>query len=416
MSVDLRAEAAARDGLLLQRLDHVVPAVMARAGLDAWVLVAREYAEDPVLATMLPQSWLGTARRRTVLLLVRRPDGEVERLAVCRYPVGDAFPQAWDPAHEDQWACLARLLDERDPATIGVDVSGAVPLADGLTVSEHAALLAALPERLRGRVVPAEDAAVGWLETRLPAEVDVLEAACARAHGYLAQALSGEVVEPGRTTTADVEWWLRQVVADDGLGSWFHPACSVQRAGGVTRTSFAAPDDPVVIEPGDLVHVDFGIVASGLCTDQQQHAYVLRPGETQPPAGLQAGVTVANRLQDLLVERFAVGSTGNDLLAVTLAAARAEGIDGLVYSHPIGVHGHAAGPSIGLWDAQDGVPGAGDRLVHASTAWSVELQARVDVPEWDGQRVAFMLEEDVFFDGTACRFLDGRQTVLHVIG
>jgi len=422
VTVDLRTAAHAHDTLLLRRLDVVVPRVMARAGLDAWVLVAREYAEDPVLATMLPATWLATARRRTVLVFVRTaagPDGTpvVERFAVARYPVGLAFPPVWDPTAEpDQWTCLARLLDEHDPATIGVDRSATFPLADGLTASEHEALLAALPRRLRERVVGAQAAAVGWLETRLPEEVDALRVACARAHGYLRRALSAEVLTPGVTTTADVEWWLRQAVHDDGLGSWFHPSCTVQRRGGTVRASVATADAARVVEPGDLVHVDFGIVDRGLCTDQQQHAYVLRSGESAPPSGVLTGLAAANRLQDLLMARFAVGVTGNELLASTLAAARAEGIDGLVYSHPIGVHGHAAGPTIGLWDAQDGVPGPGDHPLVPDTAYSVELQARVAVPEWDGEEVAVMLEEDAFFDGATCAFLDGRQTALHVIG
>lgn len=417
-AVDLRADAARHDAVLHRRLEVVVPRVMAAAGLDAWVLVAREYAEDPVLATMLPATWLATARRRTVLLFVRDAGtGAVERFAVARYAVGDVFPASWDPqAEPDQWACLARLLDEHDPAVIGIDRSAVFPLADGLTASEHEALVAALPERLRGRLTGAELAAVGWLETRLPEEVDALRGACARAHGYLARALSREVVTPGVTTTQDVEWWLRQTVHDDGFGSWFHPSCSVQRHGGAGRGSFAAHDAPVVIAPGDLVHVDFGIVEAGMCTDQQQHAYVLHAGETAPPAGLVAGLAAANRLQDLLLERFATGVTGNDLLAASRAAAAAEGLHGLVYSHPIGIHGHAAGPTIGLWDAQDGVPGQGDHPVRPDTAYSIELQARVAVPEWDGATVAVMLEEDAVFDGTACTWLDGRQTALHLIG
>lgn len=417
MTVDLRARAAAHDALLLRRLDLVVPLVLDRAGLDAWVLVAREYAEDPVVASMLPATWLATARRRTVLVFVRRADGSgVDRFAVARYPVGEAFPHVWDPAAEpDQWTCLARILAERDPRTIGVDRSETFPLADGLTASEHDAFLTALPDRMRRRVVSAEQAAVGWLETRLPEEADALAAACARAHGYLARALSAEVVTPGVTTTSDVEWWLRQTVHDDGLGSWFHPACSVQRSDDVTSGPVPGGGE-TVIGPGDLVHVDFGIVDAGMCTDQQQHAYVLRPGETQAPAGLEAGIAAANRLQDLLMARFSVGMTGNDLLSATLGAARTEGIDGLVYSHPIGVHGHAAGPTIGLWDNQGRVDGQGEHPLHPATAYSVELQARVAVPEWGGRGVAFMLEEDAFFDGRECRFLDGRQTRLHLIG
>ncbi len=410
MTPDLRARAAGHDRLLATRLDTLVPVLMDRAGLDAWVLAAREYNEDAVLASMLPATWLDTARRRTMLLFLRSPEG-VRRMAVARYAVGDAFPSAWDPeAQPDQWGRLAELLAEADPARIGIDTSAVFPLADGLSASERAALVDHLPPALASRIVSAETAAIGWLETRVPEERTSMADACRASHGYLRRALSGEVVTRGRTTTADVEWWLREAVQRDGHGSWFHPTCTVQRRGGAARESFAGKPGETVIEAGDLVHVDFGIVADGYCTDQQQHAYVLAPGETRAPDGLVAGIARANRLQDLLLARFADGRTGNEILRLTHEAAASEGIDGLVYTHPIGLHGHGAGPTIGLWDNQDAVEGQGDYPARPSTAYSIELQARLAVPEWDGQIVQFMLEEDAWFDGTGCGFLNGRQT------
>jgi len=415
MTADLRARAAAHDRLLASRLDTLVPMLMDRAGLDAWVLAAREYDEDPVLATMLPATWLATARRRTILLFLRSDEG-VRRMAVARYAVGDAFSSAWEPeAQPDQWRRLAELLEEADPARIGLDTSAVFPLADGLSASEREALLAALPPALAARVVGAEAAAIGWLETRLPEERTLMAEACRASHGYLRRALSAEVIAPGTTTTAEVEWWLRDAVHADGFGSWFQPTCSVQRRGGEARVSFAGKPRETVIEPGDLVHIDFGIVADGYCTDQQQHAYIRRPGETAAPVGLAAGLARSNRLQDLLMGQIAEGGTGNEVLRRTLEAATAEGIDGLVYTHPIGLHGHAAGPTIGLWDNQVAVEGQGDYPVWPSTAYSIELQARVAVPEWDGQVVQVMLEEDAFFDGTACTFLDGRQGELWLV-
>jgi Xaa-Pro aminopeptidase len=413
--IDLRAEASLRDRILQDRLEQLVPALMRRAGIDAWVVAAREYNEDPVLATMLPATWLGTARRRTVLVFLDRGD-RVERLAVARYAVGEAFPAGWDPDRQpDQWARVAEVLDEADPRRIGVHRSEVFPLADGLSASEHGALLDRLPARLRGRVVSAEVAAIAWLETRLPAEVGLMEEACALAHGLLARALSGEVIDPGGTTTKDVDWWLRGAVAEAGLGSWFQPTTSLQRRGGLARESFADRPLAEVILPGDLLHIDFGILRSGYCTDQQQHAYVRLPGEHEAPEGLAHGLRIANRLQDLLTAEFATGRSGNQVLAAARSAAASEAIDGLIYTHPIGLHGHAAGPTIGLWDSQEGVPGQGEYPVWPDTAYSIELQARVPVPEWDGQVVQFMLEEEAFFDGSGMRWLDGRQTELHLI-
>jgi Xaa-Pro aminopeptidase len=409
----LRQEAALRDAWLQQRLDEVVPRIMERAGIDAWVLVAREYNEDPVVATMLPQTWL-SARRRTILVFTDRGSS---RAAVTRYPVGDLFPGIWDPeARPDQWAALAEHLERADPASIAVDLSSTFALADGLSATEHQALAAALPDRLRSRLVGGESLAIGWLETRTAAEAEAYREACAAAHRFLGEALSGEAVEPGVTTTADLEWWLRERVREAGLSVWFHPAATVQRPGSPPRGSFSAQPAPEVILPGDLVHIDFGIVYLGLHTDQQQHAYVLGPGEQEAPGGLRAALAAGNTVQDLLLAEFRVGRTGNEVLAAARAAADAAALRCRIYSHPIGYHGHGAGPSIGLWDAQDGVPGAGDYPVYPDTAYSIELGVDVDVEEWDGATVSIMLEEDAFFDGERITWMDGRQTALHVIG
>lgn len=413
--MNLRAAAARHDRILERRLDELIPALMRRAGFDAWVIAAREYNEDPVLQTMLPSTWLSTARRRTILVFLDRGD-RVDRVTVGRYAIGEAFPSAWEPEQQpDQWRRVAEILAEANPARIGVNSSTVFPLADGLSSSEAAEFTEALSSSLEARVVPADALAIGWLETRLDEEVEILAEACSIAHGVLRRALSSEAIAPGETTTGDLEWWLRHTVHDAGLGVWFHPTASVQRSGGSARDSFAAKPGETVIESGDLVHIDFGISYHGYCTDQQQHGYVLPPGDQAAPDGLAGGLRMANRLQDLLMTEFLTGRTGNEILAATRAAAKREGIDGLVYTHPIGVHGHAAGPTIGLWDRQDRVPGQGDYPLWPDTAYSIELQARLGVPEWDGQIVQFMLEEEAFFDGTECRFLDGRQTELWLV-
>jgi Xaa-Pro aminopeptidase len=414
MTVDLRDAATRHDELLRQRLDEVVPLAMERADLDVWVIIGREYAEGAVLRTMLPATWIN-ARRRTVLVFRRdRATGAVERLAVARYDIEGLYPASWDPGLQpDQWSRVVELIGEGEPRRIGVDTSDVLAHADGLSAAEHAAFWSTLPHELRRRLVSADVAATVWLETRLPAEVQVMREACAIGHGFLARALSSEVIKPGVTTTRDVEWWLRQRVHDAYLGSWFHPTVRLQRNGPSSELFAAHPED-LVIERGDVVHIDFGVVSERLCTDQQQHAYVLRDGETEAPKGLTRAFAAGNRLQDLLLAEFRVGRTGNDLLRSTLEHARAEGIDAKVYSHPLGLHGHGAGPAIGMWDKQDGVPGTGDLVVDPNTCWSIELAASVRVEGWT-EPVAIMLEEDVFFDGERVDWLDGRQTELYLI-
>jgi Xaa-Pro aminopeptidase len=268
----LRQRAQIIDDWLRARLDTLVPQLMRREGVDLWILVAREYDEDPVLETMLPSTWL-RARRRTILVF--HDAGEamgVERFSISRYDVGGLFPGAWNPQEEpDQWKRLASLVNERDPARIAVDRSRDFGLADGISASEHDRLVAALPERLRSRVVSAEGLAIGWLETRTPAEMEVYPALCALTHRVIAEGFA--TVHPGVTTTTDLEWWFRERVLDLRVDTWFHPTVTVQRAGGEEESvAFARRRGPELIRPGDLVHVDFGITYLRLNTDVQQHA------------------------------------------------------------------------------------------------------------------------------------------------
>ncbi len=396
----LRNRAQRADALLRRRLDALVPRLLDETGVDCWVLIGREYAEDPVLRTMLPADWL-SARRTTILVLTKD-----RRVAVSRYPVGENFEAIWNPEDEpDQWRRLDALLAEIDPDTIAIGTSPHQAHADGLTVSMHDRLRSALRPEIADRVVSGGDLGIRWLETRLPEERATLAEATSVAHGILRRGLSHEAITPGSTTTDDLVWWYRQTVHDEGYDSWFQPSVSIQRQS----------DDPTaVIVEGDFLHVDFGIVFDGMCTDQQEHAYVLKDGEDGAPAGLTTGIRTANRVQDILLSEFITGRTGNEILRAALDRCEQEELDALIYTHSIGVHGHGAGMTIGLWDQQQGVPGAGDHQLFPDTAYSIELSATQFVPEWDSD-VRFMLEQDAWFDGTDVTWLDGRQTEPHLI-
>jgi Xaa-Pro aminopeptidase len=398
------------------RLDTVVAQAMRAEDVDLWIVSGREYNEDPVLETMLPATWQ-SARRRTMLVFHDRgPEAGIERLAIARYDIGELFETAWDKEEQpDQWARLAEVVRERDPDRIAVNRSETFALADGMTDTEFVDLRAALPDRYRDRLVSGEGLAVRWLETRIDEERTVYPQVVRLARSIIATGLSEQVIQPGVTTTADVEWWYRERIRDLNLTAWFHPTVSVQRPDSTRSGDFSSEQGARVVRPGDLLHVDFGISYLRLHTDTQQHAYVLRPGETEPPAGLRHGLRVANRLQDLLTREFETGRTGNEVLSAALAAADSAGIDATIYSHPIGLHGHGAGPLIGLWDQQGGVPGKGEVPLRPNTAYSIELNAAVDVPAWGGQKVLFRLEEDALFTGDTVRYLDGRQTSFYLI-
>ena len=413
-----RERAAVVDDILADRLDNLLPELMRRSGLDMWIVIGREYNEDPVLETMLPSTWL-SARRRTILVFYDRGGDEgVEKIAIARYNVGKLLQGAWDiDVYPDQYDALAEIVRSRDPQRIGINRSEYFALADGLTSSEFETLSRKLPAPYAARLESAAELAVSWLETRSEKELALYPMIAHMGHVLLQEGLSERHIHPGITTTTDVEWALRQLVTDAGLETWFHPSVSVQRADRgnqeFLRSFSRRPEDDVIL-PGDLLHVDFGITYLRLNTDQQQHFYVLRPGETAVPEELQAAFANANRLQDILTDNYATGRSGNEILELSLKQARDEGLTASIYTHPIGLHGHAAGPTIGMWDQQGGVPGNGDYRLAPNTAYSIELFAATEVPSW-GKLVRIMLEEDGVWDGERFWYLDGRAKGIQVV-
>jgi hypothetical protein len=412
----LRAQMEVRNRWLKERLDSLLPELMERAGCDMWIVAAREYNEDPVIMTLLPEPSMA-ARRRTILVFSRKADGSVERLTLNRYDFGEFYQKGWNPEQEDQFASLKRVVAARRPQQIALNYADEFPFGDGLSHSEHGRIVEALGRTYARRVCSAERLCVGWLERRIEAELTVYPGIVELGHALIADAFSSRVIQPGITTTDDVVWWFRQTMHDLGLRAWFQPSVEIQAPG----LTFLEPagggggDPRKVILPGDLLHCDVGFYYLGLATDHQQHAYVLQPGENDAPTGLKAALSDGNRLQEIHMAAMQVGRRGNDVLRLALTQAQTEGIASQIYSHPIGYHGHAAGPVIGLWDHQEGVPGRGDYPLFDDTCYSIELNVTRAVPEWDGQVVRIALEEDAVLSGGAMRWLHGRQTEFHLI-
>ncbi|MXP32242.1 M24 family metallopeptidase [Erythrobacter jejuensis] len=408
--LSLRQQAEWIDRNLEHRLETIVPVIMREQGVSTWLLMAREYFEDPVIATMLDGKSMA-ARRRTILIFHDPGGGQpFERLTVSRYGLAGLFEPAWDPAVEpDQWKAVANIIAERDPSKIAINYSDLKAFGDGMTLSQYRLMMAALPDAYEDRIVSGETLALRWLESRSAAELEIYPSVVRTAHAIIAQAFSPDVITPGKTTAADVQWWMREKVSELGLKVWFHPSIGIQRKGadGMLRGD-------TVIEPGDLLWTDFGITYLRLNTDTQHLAYVLKPSETRVPAGLAQGLRNTNAVTDILRSSFKAGLAGNEILADARAKALAAGYRPSIYSHPIGFHGHGAGTAIGFWDNQDGDPRSEYRL-RANTTWSIELTTYNDVPEWDGQQVDFRTEEDALFDGDNVRFLDGRQTEITLI-
>lgn len=416
--LSMRERSQQIDTMLEDRLKNVLPDLMTREKIDMWILISREYNEDPVLKTMLPSTWL-SARRRTILVLFNPGEGKpIERMAVARYDVDTLFSKKWDKEKQpNQWQRLVELIKQKDPQKIGINKSTHFALADGMSATEYEEFMSALTPSLSKRVVSAEKLAIAWLETRSELEMAVYPQLIKIGHGLIARAFSNEVVTPGETTTTDIVWWLREQSRELKLTNWFHPSVSLQRSNNEKFdqiSAFSGAKKDRIVQPGDLLHVDFGLVYLRLHSDQQQHGYILKQGETDAPDYLKKALDNANRLQDIFTANFQLGRTGNDVLKRSRAQAIEEGIKPAIYTHPIGYHGHAAGTTLGMWDSQGGVPVQGDYPLHYDTAYSIELNAATFIPEWK-KEIRIMLEEEAYFDKTGVNYLNGRQTQLHLI-
>lgn len=416
--IPMREQAKVIDEILADRFNNLLPVLMERNGIDMWIVISREYNEDPVIRTMLPSTWI-SARRRTIIVFYNNPEKKVfEKLAIARYNVGENIKAEWDMTKfPNQWDALMNIITTRNPKKIGINTSTHHNQADGLDVTDYNELMQKMPAAFKSKVVSAENLAVNWLETRTEREMQIYPQLVYATRKIIEEGFSEKVITPGITTTDDVVWWFREKIRSMGYDTWFHPSVSVQRNDPQNfehLRSFSNRPKDDVIQTGDLLHVDIGITYLRLNTDVQEHAYILKPGETEVPKSIRDAFTKANRLQDILTSQFKQGKTGNQILADALAQAKKENIEAVIYTHPLGFHGHAAGPTIGMWDMQNGVPGAGDFPMNFRTAYSIELNAASDIPEWK-KSIRIMLEQDGYFDENGFRYIGGRQKEIYVV-
>ena len=412
----LREQVEIRQGWLEQRLETVLPRLMRENRIDMWIVQMSEYNEDPVFRALVSPTRFAARRRSIFVFYDRGPDEGVERLALGGGDQGGAYTAIREPDNpgrelylDAQWRMLREVVEAREPEVIGINVSHTHAFSDGLASGERELLERALGPKWSARLVPAELLPLHYMAIRVPSMGSYYRKMMEVVHGLIATAFSSEVITPGETTNTDVVWWLRQAVHDRAMDSWFQPSASVQRKG-------EDLEGEVVIERGDVLHTDFGIFATGLATDTQHMGYVLREGETAVPEGLMNALRNGNRLQDIVMSHMKPGLTGNEVLAASLAQMHQEGITGRIYNHPIGDHGHGAGPLVGLWDRQQGVPGRGDVELIPSMWHSIELYATTPVPEWDDQEVRIALEEDAAMNADgSMEWILRRQETFHLI-
>jgi Xaa-Pro aminopeptidase len=411
----LKDRAAIIDEIQKDRLENLLPRLMEETDLDMWVLITREYNEDPIIKTLLPPTWLN-ARRQTILVFSRdKISGEIISAAITRYPFGKHIPSIWNKEKQpNQWQALADYIVSINPKNIGVNISKSYALADGLVKTDYDELIQVLPDTYKRKLVSAEKLAVGWIETRTPKEMIIFEDLVRITHQIIAEAFSNKVITPGETTTDDVVWWLREKVLDLGLTTWFHPTVDVQRADKSDLYAFDNKSKFDVIQPGDLVHCDFGISYLTLNTDCQELAYVLRPDEDRAPEFLVQALAEGNRIQDVFTNNFKEGLTGNEILKKSLKEGRSEGLRPQIYTHPLGTYGHSAGTTLGMWDSQNGVAGTGDYPLHFDTTYAIELNTKVFISQWN-KDIRVMLEEAGFFGENGFRYVNKRQEELLLI-
>ena len=407
-----------KDEMLADRFDNLLPQLMDQTNIDMWLVISREYNEDPVMRTMLPATWLN-ARRRTILVFFRDKKREtLEKIAVARYDVGENIISGWNKELQpDQWQRLVEIISERNPNKIGINISTHFGIADGLVQTDYEELKEALPVELEQKLVSAEKLAIAWIETRSQKEMALYNSLVRITHNIIDEAFSKKVITPGKTTTEDVVWWMRQKVTDLGLETWFHPTIDIQRNNEALKShieSFSKAKTEDVIIPGDLLHCDFGITYIGLNTDCQQHAYVLKENEEEVPSFLSEAFKKGNRVQDIFTANFEAGKTGNEILLKSLEEGRSEGLRPSIYTHPLGFYGHSAGTTFGMWDSQEGVPVNGDYPLQRNTVYAIELNTTVNIPEWN-KDIRIMLEEAGFYGDDGFRYVNKRQEAVKVI-
>jgi len=409
----LRERAQIVNSFLRWRLDNLIPSLMRSEGIDMWLIINRgEYHPDPVYWTLVPEPRMSGGRN----LIFHDRGGElgVERFVAGTGDTGEWYQGAYKERKEDPFESLADFIRERNPRKIGINTSEHLywSFADGITATYKEKLERALGPDFSSRLVSAEKLCIRWLETRSPHELSVYRHICGIAHDIIAELYSNRVITPDITTIDEAAWWIRQKISDLGLKPWFQPYLTVQRA---EKEAEKYGEEDQVIRRGDLLHCDVGIVYLGLSTDTQQNAYVCRLGEEDAPPGLKEALRRANMLQDILMAQFKEGRTGSEILLSSLQEAKKQGLDPSIYSHPVGFHGHAAGPLIGLYRRQEALPVYGEYPMHVNTCYAIELNNMYKIPEWGNQEVRMALEEDAAFTKEGCGFIDGRQTKLYLI-
>lgn len=389
----LKEQYAIKDQCLKERLEIILPQVMEDADVDMWIVASKEYHEDPTFKAMVPAEYL-TARRITMFAFSKEADG-IHRysLSMPDKSVAKFYESKWQFGKEDQMVALKRLIEEKDPKRIALNMSKEFAVCDGFSIGLYQMFKESLGEDIMNKMVNDDLLAMKFMEIRTPTELKLMPEVMSVAHDIMERMYTTDVIKPGITTTNDLEWFMKEEVNKLGLSYWFEPTMDLQRKNGDESRY-----DSCVIQKGDLLHCDFGIYYMNMCTDTQRLGYVAKDDEDTMPQYLLDGMKVGNRFQDIVRENMIVGRTGNEVFEAAMKQAKEEGIQAMLYSHPCNMYGHGPGPTIGLFSNQNAIPVKGDVKLSNNTVYALELNVKVD-------DYYYFLEETVALTDDGVNFL-----------
>ena len=389
----LKEQYALKDQCLKERLEIILPQVMEDADVDMWIVASKEYHEDPTFKAMVPAEYL-TARRITMFAFSKEADG-IHRysLSMPDKSVAKFYESKWQFGKEDQMVALKRLIEEKDPKRIALNMSKEFAVCDGFSIGLYQMFKESLGEDIMNKMVNDDLLAMKFMEIRTPTELKLMPEVMSVAHDIMERMYTTDVIKPGITTTNDLEWFMKEEVNKLGLTYWFEPTMDLQRKNGDESRY-----DSCVIQKGDLLHCDFGIYYMNMCTDTQRLGYVAKDDEDTMPQYLLDGMKVGNRFQDIVRENMIVGRTGNEVFEAAMKQAKEEGIQAMLYSHPCNMYGHGPGPTIGLFSNQNAIPVKGDVKLSNNTVYALELNVKVD-------DYNYILEETVALTDDGVNFL-----------
>lgn len=384
------------DKCLEERLETIVPKVLNDYGVDAWIIACKEYHEDFVFHVLTPSTY-PTARRTSMLVFIKQGD-VFKRFSLCMpdKAIMKYYEQYYKFNQEEQITALNRLFDEYKPNKIAINLSEEFTYGDGLSYGIYQTLLNGLKEEHKAKLMSEAMIPIKVMELRTPTELEVHPLVMKEAFSIIEEVFSTKTIVPGKTTTTDLEFALMEKTIEAGYEYWFQPTIDKMHYGNTNSRHTG------VIQYGDLLHCDFGIKYLNICTDTQRLAYVASKEETNIPSWMLEGFKIANRFQDIVCESMKEGITGNECLHIALDKAKQEGIKPCLYSHPCNLYGHGPGPTIGLWNNQDYIPGSGNITLSYNTTYALELNI---THEYEGIPYTFCLEETIALKEDGCEFL-----------